>query len=362
MARERAPHARGARARGARAAVAVLALSAALAAALPKVALDTDLGSDFDDAWALTYLLARSKPGDPGRLFDFLLVQCSSFNTTKRALIAARMMHDVGRYDVPIAVGLYTGENSVPQFGAVGDYSLEQFVADGGTVLQGTEALAGLMRAATAADPLFVVEIAPATSLGGVVWAEPALAANVIVAAMSGSVYHGYGNSSSPEAEYNVYVNKSASQRMYAASWLSPLMTAPLDTSGLLRCSAPEYTNLLVAGAAGRPYAAMLLRNYAVWCNCDPAKQAQTDTLYDAQNAYGASFYAARWTAGGGDGPPPTPGLTYEALRLVVNDSSFTVPDPSGQVVWAAVSFPEGLDNDLHVVCGGLVSWIVAQT
>ena len=347
---------------GARASAAAVLALAALAAALPKLALDTDLGSDFDDAWALTYLLARSKPGDADRLFDFQLVQCSSFNTTKRALIAARMMHDVGRFDVPIAVGLYTGENNVPQFGAVGDYSLEQFVADGGTVLQGTDALAGLMRAATPADPLFVVEIAPATSLGGVVWAEPALAANVIVAAMSGSVYHGYGNSSAPEAEYNVYVNVTASQKMYAASWLSPLMTAPLDTSGLLQCSAPEYTDLLAAGAAGRAYSTMLLRNYGVWCNCDVTKQAQTDILYDAQNAFMSTFYATRWSAGGGDGPPPTPGLTYQALRLVVNDSSFTVQDPAGQPVWAAVGFPEGLDNDRHVVCGGLVSWIIAQT
>ena len=340
-----------------------LALAAlASVAAFPKLALDTDLGSDFDDAHALTYLLARSKPGDPNRLFDFRLCQLSSFNTTKRALIAARMMHDVGRYDVPIAVGLYTGENSVPQFGAVGDYSLAQFVADGGTVLQGTGALADLMRAATPDDPLFVVEIAPATSLGGIVWAEPALAANTIVTAMSGSVYHGYGNSSSPEAEYNVYVNKTASQKMYAAQWLSPLMTAPLDTSGLLHCSAPEYTDLLAAGAEGRPYAAMLLRNYAVWCNCDPKTQAQTDTLYDAQCAYQSSFYATHWSAGGGSGAPPMPGLTFEALRLIVNESSFTVKDPAGQPVWASVSFPEGLENDLHVICGNLFAWDVAQT
>ena len=343
-----------------RAAAAAALLGAALA--FPQLALDTDLGSDFDDAWALTYLLARSKPGDPNRLFDFRLVQCSSFNTTKRALIAARMMHDVGRFDVPIAVGLYTGENSVPQFGVVGDYSLEQFVADGGTVVQGTQALADLMRAASAADPLFVVEIAPATSLGGVVWAEPALAANVIVSAMSGSVYHGYGNSSGPEAEYNVYINKSASQHMYAAQWLSPLMTAPLDTSGLLRCTAPEYDVLLEAGADFHPYAAMLLRSYAVWCNCDPKAQTATDILYDAQDAYQMSFLASRWAPGGGGGAPPTPGLTFQALRLSVNDSSFTVPDPAGQTVWASVGFPEGLDNDLHVVCGNLVSWIAEQT
>lgn len=273
--------------RDALAILAIASLACAATAALPKLALDTDLGTDFDDAWALTYLAAQSKPGDPHRLFDFALVQVSSFNTTKRALIAARMLHDIGRFDVPIAIGLYTGEDDMPQFGAVGNYTLEAFVADGGTVLQGTSRLEELMRAATPEAPLFVVEIAPATSLGGVVWAEPALAANVITAAMSGSVYHGYGNSSAPDAEYNVYTNRSASQKMYAAQWLSPLMTAPLDTSGLLRCTAPEYTNLLSAGASpGHPYATMLLRNYGVWCNCDPAQQGATDVLYDAQDAY----------------------------------------------------------------------------
>jgi len=336
-------------------------LAAACAAALPQLALDTDLGTDFDDAWALTYLLSRSKPGDADRLFDFKLVQVSTFNTTKRALIAARMMHDVGRYDVPIAVGLYTGEDSMAQFGAVGGYSLAQFAADGGTVLDGTQALADLMRAATPAAPLIVVEIAPATSLGGVVWAEPALAANTIVVAMSGAVFHGYGNSSVPDAEYNVKENVTASQKLYAAQWLSPLATAPLDTSGLLRCSAPEY-NVLQAGAnAAAPYAAMLLRNYGIWCGCDPAKQLQTDILYDAQAAYQASFIALRW-GGPGAGPPPTTGLTYAALRISVNGSGFTVQDPAGQPVFATVGFPEGLDSDAHAVCANLVDFIVAQS
>jgi inosine-uridine nucleoside N-ribohydrolase len=344
-----------------RPALLALAAAACASAALPQLALDTDLGTDFDDAWALTYLLARSKPGDADRLFDFKLVQVSTFNTTKRALIAARMMHDVGRYDVPIAVGLYTGEDNMAQFGAVGGYSLAQFAADGGTVLEGTDALADLMRAATPAAPLFVVEIAPATSLGGVVWSDPSLAANTVVIAMSGSVFHGYGNSSAPDAEYNVKENSTASQKMYAAEWLSPLATAPLDTSGLLRCAAPEYDVLLAGANAAAPYAAMLLRNYAVWCGCNPAQQAQTDILYDAQAAYQASFVASRW-GGPGAGPPPTPALAYSALRLVVNDSSFTVQDPAGQLVFATVGFPDGLGSDTHAVCAHLVDYIVAQS
>ena len=365
---------------------AATALLHSLVRALPKLVLDTDLGTDFDDAWALTYLLSRSQPSDANRLFDFVLCQVSTFNTTKRALIAARMMHDVGRYDVPIAVGDYTGEDSVPQFGAVGNYSLEQFVADGGTVLRGTAQLALLMRAATAEDPLFIAEIAPATSLGGVIASDPTIAANVIVVAMSGSIRHGYGNSSSPSAEYNVYQNVTASQHMYAAQWLSPLMTAPLDTSGLLRCTVPEYTGLLASSSS---YAKMVLRNFGVWCNCDPKTQVYTDILYDAQAAYQVraplsaaarfnaqqlviaslrfsvalqlSFYATQWSPGGPSGPPRTPGLTFEVLRLSVNASSFTVPDPAGQLVWTTTSFPEGLESDAHVVCGGLIAWITTQ-
>jgi hypothetical protein len=124
---------------GMRGQVALLALALCAAPCralpLPKLALDTDIGSDFDDAWALTYLLARSRPDDPHREFDFALVQCSSFNTTKRALIAAKMLFDLGRFDVPIAVGLYTGENPMPQFPAVpADFTLATFVAAGGSV------------------------------------------------------------------------------------------------------------------------------------------------------------------------------------------------------------------------------------
>jgi len=345
----------------------VLLLALALCAApsralpLPKLALDTDIGSDFDDAWALMYLLARSRPDDAHREFDFALVQCSSFNTTKRALIAAKMLFDLGRFDVPIAVGLYTGENPMPQFPAVpADFTLATFVAAGGSVSYGTGALEALMAAATPAAPLFVAEIAPATSLGGIVRAQPALAANVVVSAMSGSVYHGYGNSSRPEAEYNVYINVSAAQAMYGAAWLSPLMTAPLDTSGLVHCMAPEFANLLAAANDTRhAYAAVLLRNYRVWCGCEPGPDAVSDTLYDAQNAYQLAFAARQWAAPGGP-QPAIPGLTFAALSMSVNNSGYTVIDPAGRAVWPTITFPDGEDADAHVICGNLISYIIA--
>ena len=105
-----------------------------------------------------TYLLASSIPGDPSATFDFVLVQCSTYNTSGRALIAAKMMADVGRFDVPIAIGRDTGPQGMPQAGAADGYTLADFVAAGGTVLNGTARLQALMEAATPDDPLFVVE------------------------------------------------------------------------------------------------------------------------------------------------------------------------------------------------------------
>ena len=270
------------------------------------------------------------------------------------------MMFDLGRFDVPIAVGHYTGENSVPQWPAVpADFTLDTFAAAGGVVTFGTAALESLMSAATPSDPLFVAEISPATSLGGVVRARPELAANVVVSAMSGSVYHGYSNSSLPEAEYNVYINISASQAMYSAAWLSPLNTAPLDTSGLLHCSNPEFSNLLAAANASSLYARVLMHNYRVWCSCEPTAAGGSDTLYDAQNAYQMAFLASQWRAPAGP-KPSIPGLSLQTVKLSVNDSGFTVIDPAARDVWAATAFPDGRDSDAHVLCGTLIDYIIA--
>lgn len=336
-------------------AVLLLCLAANALAGFPKVVVDTDIGSDFDDSWSVTYLLSRSIPGDPARLFDFQLIQCSSFNTTSRARIVTKMLFDMNRFDVPVAVGLYTGENNVPQLPVVGNWQLDDWVAAGGVLTYGTASLEALLESATPDDPLHVVEIAPATSFGGVVGARPELATNAIVSAMSGSVYHGYGNSSSPEAEYNVYINVSASQSMYSASYLSPLMTAPLDTSGLLRCFDPEFTALIDAENDEHPYAAVLLKNYRVWCNCVPNASSGTDTLYDAQAAYQMASYAiARGVA-----PPAIANLSLEALHMTVNGTGFTVIDAAGQPVWAATHFPDGLAADTHAICRNLVEHII---
>jgi hypothetical protein len=230
-------------------------------------------------------------------------------------------------------------------------------VRAGGTVLYGEDRLAALLAAATPAAPLFVVEIAPATSLGDVVRAAPALAASAIVSAMSGSVYRGYHNASGPAREYNVVTDVAASQAMYGAAWLAPILMSPLDTSGLLHCVKPEFADLLAADSPAHVYAQVLLKNYRIWCGCTPTADSASDTLYDAQAAVATGAYAAQWPGGAA---PRVPGLTLAPLRIAVNDSGFTVIEPAARLVWAAVAFPDGLVNDTHLICGELIDAIIA--
>ncbi|CAF4121212.1 unnamed protein product, partial [Rotaria magnacalcarata] len=98
--------------------------------------LDTDIGTDYDDQLALTYILANPS------IFDLKLVVCSTYNTTARAQIVAKTLAIFARFDVPIAIGQNTGTTSIFEYEWAQNYTLDQFQQDGGIVYKnGEEAL-----------------------------------------------------------------------------------------------------------------------------------------------------------------------------------------------------------------------------
>ena len=80
--------------------LAVLVWAAPAAAQNPRirVILDTDIGTDIDDAWALGF--AMSSPE-----FELLAVTITDGNTPARARVACKLLHTANRDDVPVAVG-----------------------------------------------------------------------------------------------------------------------------------------------------------------------------------------------------------------------------------------------------------------
>jgi hypothetical protein len=324
--------------------------------------LDTDIGTDFDDTFALVYILSRPD------LFDLKLVQLSSFNTTKRAQVCAQILAALGRFDVPIGIGRYTGEQAMPQYAFASDYSLDDFVAAGGTISVGTDHLAALMAGSDPTAPTMLIEIAPAVSVGDVLASNASLSSACVMTAMSGSIYHGYGNSSSADAEYNVKTDIGASQLIYASNWVFPLLTAPLDTTVFAQFgSSPpgtggaEYASLLAANTTDHPYVQTFLANYVAWYAGGGSRfgamrpfspSTGTSTMYDLQAAVMGGLYAQALAKGSGS-PPPFSDFVTQALPLFVDAGGFTrIGNTSAdKVVFAATRFP---------AAGGVVSAVDA--
>ena len=63
------------------------------------VILDTDIGFDIDDTWALGLLLKCPE-------LDVKLITTSSDNTPIKAKLVAKFLEIVGRTDIPIGIGL----------------------------------------------------------------------------------------------------------------------------------------------------------------------------------------------------------------------------------------------------------------
>ena len=90
------------------------------------VILDTDIGGDIDDTWALALLLKSAE-------LDLKLVVTDTGNTTYRAAVTAKFLEIAGRTHVPVGIGLHQNDDTGPQAPWVADYDLASY---GGTVFE----------------------------------------------------------------------------------------------------------------------------------------------------------------------------------------------------------------------------------
>src|SRR5687767_11480554 len=74
---------------------------ATISAQSSKVILDTDIGDDIDDAWALAFVISYQG-------FTPLGVTITHGNTPERAKIACKLLHLAKRGDIPVFVGRKT--------------------------------------------------------------------------------------------------------------------------------------------------------------------------------------------------------------------------------------------------------------
>jgi len=84
------------------------------------VILDTDIGWDIDDTWALITLLNSPE-------LDIRMVLTSTGNTPLRAKLVAKLLEVAGRTDIPVGIGLHQDDNFNMQDDWVDGYSLRHY-------------------------------------------------------------------------------------------------------------------------------------------------------------------------------------------------------------------------------------------
>lgn len=223
------------------------------AEAAPKkipVILDTDIGDDIDDTWALGLLLRSPE-------VDIKLVVSDDGKPLYRSKILARFLEVAKRTDIPVGVGMDTpkrGEGG--QAAWVRDYNLNRY--PGKVYPDGVQALIDTIM--NSREPITVIAIGPLPNIAAALEREPRIAQKARFVGMHGSVRVGYNGSKTPHAEYNVKQDVPACQKTFVAPW--EMTITPLDTCGFIDLAGERYQRVR---QSKDPIAAAIIENYRHW-------------------------------------------------------------------------------------------------
>jgi inosine-uridine nucleoside N-ribohydrolase len=237
--------------------VCVLLAGAAAASATPPssapipVILDTDIGNDIDDTWALVMLLKSPN-------LDVRLITTDYGDTVYRAKIVARFLELASRTDIPIGIGVQENEEEGGQAEWVRDYDLARY--PGVVHRDGVRALIDTVMASE--ETITLIAIGPPPSLAAALEREPRLASRLRLVGMYGSLRRGYGGAPEPSAEWNVCANVPAARSLLAAPWAEAIST-PLDTCGVVQLTGEHYARVR---RSEDPLLKALIENYRIWC------------------------------------------------------------------------------------------------
>lgn len=271
------------------------------------VILDTDIGTDIDDTWALALLLRCPE-------LDVRLVVSDTGNTEYRAAIIARLLEVAGRTDVPVGIGMKQADEVGPQSRWVDGYELDSY--PGTLHRNGVQAIIETIE--TSPLPVSLISIGPVPNIAEVVHRAPHVVPRARFVGMHGSIRRHHDAGEGPIAEYNVAQDVNACQTVFAAPWLDMTIT-PLDTCGQIRLRGPKYAAIT---ASRDPLTQAVIQNYRIWLN--GKRDAESSILFDTvavHLAYSTEF------------------LEMKRMCLRVTDGGFTVEDDQGTPVNVALNW-----------------------
>jgi purine nucleosidase len=262
--------------------------------------IDTDIGDDIDDAFALALALRSPE-------LRIIGVTTAYGDTELRARLVDRYLAAVGRSDIPVAAGVATPHSNV--------FTQEAYALRGPDHKH-PDGVAFLLEQIRAhPGEITLIAIGPETNLAAAIQRDGATFRRLKrVVLMGGSVYRGYGDEKRPpEPEWNIDRDPAAAKALFASG--VPIFIMPLDSTQI-RLQAKEREQIF---SFGSPLTDQLTLLYHQWV-------ARTDnhspdpTLFDPV----AVTFAIR--------PELCP---VQPLRIEVDDRGMTRPvngAPNAQV------------------------------
>jgi len=188
-----------------------------------KIILDTDIGDDVDDAFALG--LALQSPE-----VEIVGVTTAWGDTALRARMVRRMLLETGHAGIPVAEGIVTKSTTA--------FSQARWAEAGPEAKVQVDAVEFLLNEIRK-NPggLTLVAIGPLTNVGAAIERDAATFRKLKRAVlMGGSVRKGYGDlgyepDRGPMAEYNIKCDVAAAQKLFASG--VPIFMMPLDSTQL---------------------------------------------------------------------------------------------------------------------------------
>ncbi len=299
------------------------------------IILDTDIGTDIDDAWALALLLRSPE-------VELRLIVTSGGNPLYRAGIIAGMLLAAGRTDIPIGLGRGSqgpsAVESVPEF--AGAVALEHY--PGRIVADGIGEAVGIIGQSPL--PVTLLAIAPLTNIREILRRCPEAAAKTDFIGMHGSFLQGQGE----RAEWNILMDISAARSVLSTAWRSATI-APLDVCATAVISGMAYRDLL---QSSDPLLRALFRQYELWhafVHSGWEWRERSSILYDVVAAW-MVFSRESWH--------------FRTHGIRVDDTGKTWPDDSAPPVSVAVrwlareSWFEAVAARLNPVFPGVISFL----
>lgn len=204
-------------------AAASLAQSATGNATVGKVIIDTDIGDDVDDVFAVGLVLTSPE-------VNIIGIGSAWGDTALRSRMVDRLLCETGRDDIPSLEGV-----AKTKIGA-GDFSQRPWAA-AGIEHPHKDAVAFLLdQIKQHAGEITLLAIGPLSNIGAAIDRDPETFRKLKrVVMMGGSIYRGYDNGlpapAPPSAEYNIAMDVVAAQKLFHSG--VPIYMMPLDSTQL---------------------------------------------------------------------------------------------------------------------------------